>query len=360
MASLFISYASADKTFARRLAASMTLLGHTVWIDQQEIGIGDSPWSKVEAGIEQAEYLIVVLSKHTLASAWVEREIQVKYCDEIAQRRTLILPVVIEDCPLPPFLRVKRFADFRVGYEIGLAQLTTTLHTQESQVPQPSPDAHSDPPEAVVTATSPRDDFWYTDYTMRVAPHFTEVSVEIGLPYIGKITGLWKPDEKEQQAAWEIYVELVTRVGVAGLQPDEGLLRESLSSLHVIFTTTRDILRKSGPAIARPKSDGNLSLGTLTIHLLNFALRPVLAKWHPLLKDWEHTRDPSVSELQHERNWARTAELRQALHDTRHILQEYTTLLAQVAGIPPLVVMNEEECTEHAHEALPSEKIGTS
>lgn len=68
-----------------------------------------------------------MLSKHTQVSAWVERELQVKYCEEIDQRRTIILPVVIEDCIIPPLLRPKRFADFRVGYDSGLAQLAMTL-----------------------------------------------------------------------------------------------------------------------------------------------------------------------------------------------------------------------------------------
>ena len=59
----------------------------------------------------------------------------------------------------------------------------------------------------------------------------TKISVELSLPYLSKISGEWEPDENEREAAWELYVELITRVSVVNLGPEEGLLRESLSSL---------------------------------------------------------------------------------------------------------------------------------
>jgi hypothetical protein len=334
MAHIFISYATPDRAFVLRLASNIEMLGHSVWLDLREISVGDSPVGKIGAGIDRADYLIVVLSQHTARSSWVEQEVQIKYCEELAQRRTLILPVLIEDCPIPPLLRPRRFADFRMGYEIGLAQLAVTLHTRPERLL--SWDTDTSYGKQVLFSTIQENAVWYNG-SMLSTPKLTEISVEIGLPYIGKIAGLWQPDEKEQQAAWELYIELVTRVSVAGLQEDEGLLRESLSSLYVIFTTTREILRKYGPAIARPKAEGSLSFGYLAIQILNYSLRPVLATWHPLLLDHEHTRHPATSVFEHERKWNRAAELRQVLNDTRVVLQDYTTILAQVANVPQLI-----------------------
>ena len=111
----------------------------------------------------------------------------------------------------------------------------------------------------------------------------TNVKVSLKLPYIAGIEGTWEPDEREQNASWEMYVELVTRISVAELKSDEGLLREALSSLYTLFNTTRDILRKYGPSVAQPKGKDNLSFGYLAVTVLNVVLRPVLAKWHPLL-----------------------------------------------------------------------------
>ena len=164
------------------------------------------------------------------------------------------------------------------------------------------------------------------------------IKVSLKLPYIGGVEGTWEPDERERNAAWELYVELVTRIAVAELQPHEGLLREALSSLYSLFGTTRTILRTYGPGIAQPKGKDNISFGYLAVTILNVSLRPVLATWHPLLLDYEHTKEASVSPLEHERRWEKHEELRQVLNEVRGVLIDYANLLAQVADVPSLIV----------------------
>jgi len=166
----------------------------------------------------------------------------------------------------------------------------------------------------------------------------TSVKVSLKLPYIGGVEGVWKPDESERKAAWEMYVELITRISVAELKPGEGLLREALSSLYTLFDTTRIILRKYGPSVAQPKGKDKLSFGYLAVAILNAVLRPVLAKWHPLLLDYESTKESSVSPLEHERQWDKNEELRGVLKDVRGVLIEYANLLAQVIDIPSLII----------------------
>ena len=83
----------------------------------------------------------------------------------------------------------------------------------------------------------------------------TKITASVNTPFL-KIQGSWQPDEAEQNAAWELYVELITRISVQELKPDEGLLREALSSLYQLFGETRLILRKYGPSVAKPKGMG--------------------------------------------------------------------------------------------------------
>jgi transcriptional regulator with XRE-family HTH domain len=146
-----------------------------------------------------------------------------------------------------------------------------------------------------------------------------------------------EPDEEERKAAWEMYIELVTRVPIAVLGQGEGLLREALSSLYSLFPTTRAILRHYGPAMARNNQDRKLSFSSLAIRMLNTILRPLLSKWHPLLQDYEATRPDSVSVTQHERHWERYTELRQEMSMARKALIEYATLFAQMAGASQLI-----------------------
>jgi hypothetical protein len=166
----------------------------------------------------------------------------------------------------------------------------------------------------------------------------TSLRVNLSLPYIGGIEGTWEPDEAERKAAWEMYVELVTRISVAELKPNEGFLREALSSLYSLFDTTRKILRYYGPSVAKPKGEGKISLGYLSIAILNSVLRPELAKWHPLLLEYEGMREPSVSLLEHERNWEKNEELRKSLNKVREKLIEYADILAEVADVPSLII----------------------
>ena len=171
----------------------------------------------------------------------------------------------------------------------------------------------------------------------------TGVKVSIQIPQLAAIEGTWEPDESERDAAWEMYVELVTRISLAELTPDEGLLREALSSLYTLFGSTREILRKHGPSIAQPKGKDNLSFGRLAIAILNGALRPILAKWHPLLLDHESKKEPHTSCFEHEMQWYRYEELRQVLNDTREVLTKYANVLAEVARVPSLVVETDEK-----------------
>lgn len=165
----------------------------------------------------------------------------------------------------------------------------------------------------------------------------TSVAVSLRLPFgLGGLEGTWKPSEGEKKAAWEMYVELITRVAVVELGPDEGLLREALSSLYSLFATTRSILREHGPVVAQAGGGGEYSFGLLAVIILNEVLRPVLAKWHPRLLDYESTRPPALSRTDHERAWASRGELRAALDDVRGTLTQYAELLATVAGVPLL------------------------
>jgi hypothetical protein len=119
---------------------------------------------------------------------------------------------------------------------------------------------------------------------MRV-PSSVEVSIDLKL---FSITGTWEPNDTERRAAWELYVELVTRVATVPLE--YGLLREALTSLYSLFSSARDILRRYGPEIAEPKRGGEPNLAFLVVSMLNLTVRPTLSRWHPELEGWEASR----------------------------------------------------------------------
>jgi hypothetical protein len=162
------------------------------------------------------------------------------------------------------------------------------------------------------------------------------VEVRLKLPML-EITGNWEPNDSERRAAWELYVELTTRVSVVPLREDEGLLREALTSLYSLFGTTREILRRYGPQVAEPKRNGQYNFGYLAVAMLNYGIRPLLATWHPALEDWESRRPADRSRRGHEHTWPEATQLRSALNDTRHVLAAYADLLATACGVPNLL-----------------------
>lgn len=164
------------------------------------------------------------------------------------------------------------------------------------------------------------------------------VNAKIGLPFgVGEIGGQWEPDEAEQQAAWEMYVELVTRISVVELGDDHGLIREALTSLHSLFGTTRSILREHGPTVAIPAEGRSVSFAQLAVAILNHAVRPFLARWHPVLEDHEHRRPDDVSRRDWERQWEHHDEIRADLRALQETLAAYTGLLGEVTGAKSLL-----------------------
>ncbi len=109
---IFLSHSHADKPLVRRLAADLQSAGARVWLDEAEIKLGDSLIQRIQEGIDEMDYLAVVLSPKSVASDWVQREVEIALNEEIAGHRVKVLPLLQQSCNMPGFLRGKLYADF--------------------------------------------------------------------------------------------------------------------------------------------------------------------------------------------------------------------------------------------------------
>jgi hypothetical protein len=135
-----------------------------------------------------------------------------------------------------------------------------------------------------------------------------------------------------QDAAWKIYVELVSRVAVNKLAPRAGLLRESLDSLYMAFTNIRAILSAAGSELAKPPSSmEKWTVATLTFRIMNDVLRPFLSKWHPLLGEYENTKPSNMARYTHEQHWSEQEKFRTELDKLNEDLKNYVTALKDIA-----------------------------
>lgn len=135
MTKLFISYSSKDIELVKRLAADLKELGHDVWLDT-ELAVGENILTTIEQKVSKADYLVVVLSQTSVASKWVKLEWQTKLWAEVEQSNYQILPVLIENCNIPEFLKKKHFADFRQNYSIGLVKLNEAINSSNQKQAQ--------------------------------------------------------------------------------------------------------------------------------------------------------------------------------------------------------------------------------
>lgn len=125
--SIFISYSHKDKDFVDKLGLILIDKRIKVFIDRWEMQLGDSITTKVQDAISEASYLMIILSKSSIESDWCKREITSALMLELEKKRVVLLPILIEDCNIPLFLRDKFYADFRDSFDKGLSTILESL-----------------------------------------------------------------------------------------------------------------------------------------------------------------------------------------------------------------------------------------
>jgi tetratricopeptide (TPR) repeat protein len=111
----FISYAHEDRAAAHEIAFGLQKRGCEVWIDQGELGVGDSIVERLAAGIAEVDFVVPVISRHSVESNWCRKEISLALTQELdlegrfGVRR--VLPLRLGDVVMPPLLRDKLYLE---------------------------------------------------------------------------------------------------------------------------------------------------------------------------------------------------------------------------------------------------------
>ena len=125
--SVFVSYSHSDHDLVDRLCASLVENNVKVWKDNWQISAGESLVRKIQDGIETASYLCVVFSEETSNSEWVKREVDLALSRENVANVITIVPILIEDCKLPPSLGELVYVDFRGSFDSGMKELLAVV-----------------------------------------------------------------------------------------------------------------------------------------------------------------------------------------------------------------------------------------
>ena len=122
--------------------------------------------------------------------------------------------------------------------------------------------------------------------------------------------------DADKDAAWELYVEMLTRIVTQPLPVEGGDDETALDSVHSLFETTRDILRRHGR--------GSIHFSKVAIPVLNQVVRPFTAKWH------RERLDGAFDDVE------KVAEFRTELGILRQDLRNYNRMLSMIAEVEDL------------------------
>ena len=145
--------------------------------------------------------------------------------------------------------------------------------------------------------------------TVRIGPRWANVEISF--------------KEEDRNAAWELYIEMLTRIVTKELPSQVGDEQTALDSVYSIFPTTREILRRRGRS--------TIEFSKVAIPVLNQVVRPFTAKWH---KESLAGAFSSSSGCQ---------EFRVELETIQEELRKYNRLLAEIAEVEDLTDLEKPE-----------------
>ena len=122
--------------------------------------------------------------------------------------------------------------------------------------------------------------------------------------------------DADKDAAWDLYVEMLTRIVTQPLPLEAGDEKASLESVYSLVPTTRDILRHHGRSA--------IQFSKVAVPVLNQIIRPFTAKWH---------KESLAGAFDDESN--RTL-FRHELEDLQAELRNYSRMLAEIASVEDL------------------------
>ena len=143
--SCFISYSSKNHNFAERLHADLQGKGVRCWFAPENLKIGDRLRIGIDESIRIHDKLLLILSKQSIESDWVEQEVETALAKERVQKRTVLFPIRLDDAVMkiesgwPALVKNSRkIGDFREwkdhdAYQKAFSRLLRDLKEEDAK-----------------------------------------------------------------------------------------------------------------------------------------------------------------------------------------------------------------------------------
>jgi hypothetical protein len=142
---------------------------------------------------------------------------------------------------------------------------------------------------------------WRLD-SLKINAHFLEADLNF--------------QDADRDAAWEMYIELLTRITTQPLIDNDGDEETAITSVYTLFGTTREIIRRNGPKC--------LAFTKIAVVILNQIIRPFTSRWHQV------SQNNGFEEISNRKLF------RKELIGLQTSLRHYAGLLSEIAGVEDL------------------------
>ena len=122
MPKVFISHSNQDSKQTLYISDALKRAGIDVWVDYENIRGGADWLCEIQAGIARCDAMVVVLSRASADSVWVERE-----CLYAHQLRKPVFTALVADILIPLHLINIQYCDLRERPAEGMAKLAASI-----------------------------------------------------------------------------------------------------------------------------------------------------------------------------------------------------------------------------------------
>jgi uncharacterized protein YjbI with pentapeptide repeats len=143
--SCFVSYSSKNQMFADRLYADLRNKDVRCWLASEDLKIGEKIRIGIDESIRIHDKLLLILSRYSVASSWVEQEVETALDRERKEKRTVLFPIRLDntvmkiDTGWPALIKHSRnIGDFRKwknpeAYQVAFHRLLRDLKAEEKK-----------------------------------------------------------------------------------------------------------------------------------------------------------------------------------------------------------------------------------
>ncbi len=141
---VFISHTSEDNAAAKRLTKRLQEDGFDPWLDLDRLLPGQDWNFEIEKALQASGAILLCFSSVSVAKeGYIQREYKraMKYREEKPEGTIFVIPVRLDECELPFFIREIQWVDYPDDYE----KLAAALQIRAGGTPTQKPKAKKEP-----------------------------------------------------------------------------------------------------------------------------------------------------------------------------------------------------------------------